>query len=253
MNSLTSFYRYANSLLVVILLVGLSWVYPYLSQVNAGLSFYSIAGHLWPLIVGSCIIGLVILAINSWILKDNKELAAYYNQLVTPYVFYALISLMLWAVALVFDFQIVVLLAIGLFVNHTHKLVQYVSGTAPLRQKPMLIKYPIGWLNGMSYSLAILSLSIYAQNAQLELQGMAGELWGIVWIVIGLAISAYQYVKYGNPFTMLASLLFNLAVVVRHIPIYQGSNSSILIAGSIIWLLAAALFIYLCRTQHRSQ
>lgn len=253
MKPLISFYRYTNSLFVVILLAGLFWFYPYLNQANAGLSFYSIAGHLWPLIVSSCIIALVILAINSWILKDNKELVTYYNQLVAPYLFYALISLILWAIALVFDFQIVFLLAIGLFVNHIHKLVQYVSGTALLRQKPMLIKYPIGWLNGMSYSLAILSLNIYAQNAQLELQGIAGELWGIICIIVVLAMSAYQYVKYGNLFTMLASLLFNLAVIVRHIPIYQGSNSSILIAGSIIWLLATALSIYLCRTQHRSQ
>lgn len=251
MNRMTSFYRFVNGILTLILLVGLVWFTPYLSRINAGLTNYTVAPHLIPVLLISLTIVWIILVGNGWQLKSNHELQRYYDQLIAPYFFYSLMSIGLWAVALIFEFDLIALLAVGLFVNHTQKMVQYVSGTPILRQKPFQIKYPIGWINGLSYPLALYTLNLYIQHAGVTMQGIAGELWAIGLILVSLAIASYQYVKYGNPLTMLASLFFNLLVIIHHTPVYSAANSSILFAGATIWLLADMLFVYLYRKQEK--
>ncbi|AXY26651.1 hypothetical protein CL176_11940 [Suicoccus acidiformans] len=191
----------------------------------------------------------LLMTVYDLLLQGDEQVTNYYRQLVQPKLIEIYLFQILWLICLCQDILLGALIFGLIYMQRLLELVKLISGTAPLRKRPMLLKYPAGLQFSLSIVLTMMTLSVYLVNRGIAGQGRFMFWLSIILLIVMVALSAYYYVLYGNVMVVLAVIWYILGVAVR----YYAKDWELFITALLLLIISTALFISLRRKQAQRQ
>ena len=191
------------------------------------------------------------LSLNFSFFSVPETLEKGYQQLIQPYFVEWMFFNILWNIAWTNNQILIALLAIVLYTRRLLQLMTLISGTPLLRQKPWLLKYPIGLHTGWLIAATFANLTTYVVSVGIDGVGTIGFWWAVAMMAASLATVTYFYGKYGNEAVMLPVLWALIGLIVQHNPGSDFAYASETLAwvATVFFLIGVSLYGYLFKLQ----
>ncbi|MBF6625379.1 hypothetical protein IU402_02115 [Aerococcaceae bacterium zg-BR9] len=188
-------------------------------------------------------------------LKSRKEDAFFtvFKEQIKPLYFQWILYNIIWNILWSFDLVLPALIAIALYANTLIRITRMISQHTRLRQRPWLLKYPVGIHTGWIIFATIANLTTYTAAIGSNQTTHLAMYWTLATILVGLLFLLYLYVHYGNPAIFLTGIWAVLGVYLKHNDgTFVLANQFIKRFALVIVVLSLALFMYIQYLQMKS-